>query len=76
MNNFGTYMTPEKMKQQGDSRTIEELRKLARTSGKCHCGENIWRAGGCGLCFSCTTGDSDASGDSEFTTALGDKKHV
>ena len=68
MNNYARYITPEQAQANGDSRTLKELRRLARSNEKCEvCGEPAWRYGGCGLCFSCTTGEADASDDYELT---------
>lgn len=71
MNNFGRYITPSRAKANGDNRTIKELVKLAnKKPQKClNCDELEWRYGGCGLCFSCTTGEADASGDAELKAA-------
>lgn len=71
MNNFGEYLTPsEYMKRYPkiNSDTIEELKKLSQSKGLCDtCGnEEIWKLGGCGMCFTCTTGESDASDDFEL----------
>ncbi len=30
------------------------------------CGQPVWARGNCDMCFSCTTGESDASEDYEF----------
>lgn len=30
------------------------------------CDQPVWAHGGCGMCFSCTTGEADASDDYEF----------
>jgi hypothetical protein len=66
---FGGYITPEEAKKKGDTRTIAELNSAFRSRGKCQCGQPIWRFGGCGLCFTCTTGEADPSEDYEFVTA-------
>lgn len=66
MDNYGEYVTPEQAKAGGDTRSLAELRSLVKTKGKCQCGEQIWRYGGCGMCFSCTTGEADASEDFEL----------
>ena len=68
MNNFGRYITPEQAKASGDTRSLKELRKLARRSVRtcCNCDEEVWRYGGTDMCFSCTTGEADASGDFEL----------
>jgi len=65
--NFAEFITPEKAKELGDKRSLEELQSLAQSKGKCDvCGEPVWKYGGCGMCFSCTTGESDASEDYEL----------
>lgn len=57
---------------------VRELRRDALASirrkkagAKCDCGDPIWAMvdalAGCGMCFSCTTGEADASSDYEFT---------
>lgn len=67
MNNYAGFITPEQAQAKGDSRSLEELRRLAKTEGTCEvCDEPIWKLGGCGLCFSCTTGEADASEDYEL----------
>jgi len=67
MNNYAGFITPEQAQAKGDSRSLAELRRLANTNGECEvCGEPIWKYGGCGLCFSCTTGEADASDDYEL----------
>lgn len=68
MNNFYSYITPEQAKANGDTRSLKELRHLARQPEKtcCNCDEKVWRYGGCDMCFSCTTGEADASEDYEL----------
>lgn len=63
-----TYITPEKAKELGDERSIEVLRALAEADpGECDvCGEEAWKYGGTGMCFTCTTGEADGSGDLEI----------
>jgi len=53
---------------EGQSHTREELHRMARTTGKCEvCGSlPIWRLAQTGMCFPCTTGESDASEDYEL----------
>lgn len=65
---FARYITPEQAKEMGDSRSIEELRANATNDGTCEaCGTMpVWRYGGCGMCFTCTTGEADASEDYEL----------
>ena len=69
MNNFGKYITPEEAKAGGDSRSLKTLRRLAAKPVRicCNCDEEVWRYGGTDLCFSCTTGEADASEDFELT---------
>jgi len=69
MNNFQRLITPESAKRHGDSRSLAQIRELACVpDSMCLvCGvENAWRYAGMGLCFSCTTGESDASKDFEL----------
>ena len=67
MNNFAEYITIDKAKELGDSRSKKEILQMAKSNKKCiNCGQPSWRLGGCGLCFSCTTGESDASDDYEL----------
>lgn len=48
--------------------TIEYWRRLQSRTGLCEsCEEEpIWRYGGCEMCFTCTTGESDMSEDFEL----------
>jgi len=60
-------ITPEEAKAKGDTRSLEELRGLAESESQCeNCDEPAWRFGGLGMCFTCTTGESDGSGDYEL----------
>ncbi len=46
---------------------FQELSRRAQLNGKCeNCDLHEYRLGGTGLCFPCTTGESDASGDFEI----------
>lgn len=68
MNNFHDYRSAEELFKPGHGRTLDELRALAaRPARQCvNCDELEWKYGSrCGLCFSCTTGESDASKDFE-----------
>jgi len=70
MNNF-SFITPEEYhrKYPNDKEfTLEELKKLQkRKASVCqNCDEREWKMADCGLCFSCTTGESDASDDYEI----------
>jgi hypothetical protein len=67
VNNFEHFITPEQALEKGDTRSLDELKELAKSSGTCcNCDEEIWRYAGVGMCFSCTTGESDASDDFEL----------
>jgi len=45
---------------------FEKQIRMKKNGAKCQCGQPIWAFGGCDLCFSCTTGEADASDDYEF----------
>lgn len=75
MNNFADYITIDKAVEfamkNGDKRRpsiirAEYERQAADTSSCCNCDEEVWRYAGNGMCFSCTTGESDASEDYEL----------
>ncbi len=74
MNNFGKYYTPEEYYKlvQKDSHltqhSLEELKQIANSWGECEVceTEECWKLGECGMCFTCTTGESDASEDVEL----------
>jgi len=65
-----TYITPEeyfKIQGRNGSYTLKELREMARDDRRCEvCGQPVWKLGGVGMCFPCTTGESDASEDYEL----------
>lgn len=65
---FG-YITPEEAaKLMPDRGGVDYFRKLARSKAKCEvCGKPAWKIADTGLCFPCTTGESDASNDYELT---------
>lgn len=70
MNNF-IYITPEALvAKHPDSRdSLAKLRQLAAQKDKpCSVCESelAWKYGQTGMCFSCTTGESDASDDYEL----------
>lgn len=48
--------------------SLKEWEERARVTGLCEtCESNpVWRYGGTGMCFPCTTGESDASEDYEL----------
>jgi hypothetical protein len=69
---FAELLTPEEAYKQYAGRnpkppfTLDELRRMASDKSRCQCGQPVWRMVGQGLCFSCTTGESDASEDYEL----------
>lgn len=67
MNNFN-LITPEEYYKLDQQIPLEELKKMAKRKSKpcINCGEPEWKLGQCELCFSCTTGESDASEDYEL----------
>ena len=75
MNNFVRYLTPLEAKQidesclNGRRKPIEYYEALAKIDQICSVceGEKVWRYADLGMCFSCTTGESDASDDYEIT---------
>lgn len=63
------YITPtELLKQHPDcEQTLEELQALAsQDDGYCECGNLIWKYSGLDMCFTCITGETDASDDYEL----------
>lgn len=72
MNNLN-YITPEeywkKYHIESDGyKSFDEVEKIAkRKPNKCSCGEDEWKLAGTGMCFTCTTGEADASEDLELT---------
>lgn len=50
----------------GRRQTISWYECLADSDAICQCGNPAWKFGGVGLCFSCTTGESDSSDDYEI----------
>lgn len=71
MNNFGKYITPEEAYKHSkgvNNRTLKYYQELTKATGRCIiCGiEDIWKYARTGLCFSCTTGEADASDDYEL----------
>lgn len=73
MNNFTEYITPERAEElhngvEGNEKLpLSFWQKQAKDDSICeNCDEKVWRFGGCGLCFSCTTGEADASEDYEL----------
>lgn len=74
MHIFAEYITPEKAKELEDKieggrrEPLSYYKSLSRSSGMCEICETmpIWKFAGTGMCFSCTTGEADASGDYEL----------
>jgi hypothetical protein len=51
MVSYAEFITQEKAKALGDTRSLGELRSAAKSGGKCEvCGEPVWRYGGCAGC--------------------------
>lgn len=50
-----------------DGSTEAFYKKLLKNNRKCHCGQSVWRLGRTGMCFECTTGQTDRSEDFELT---------
>lgn len=80
MNNF-ILITPEelKLKRPDYERPLEELQAIAkRPARKCmqpFCDELEWKFAETGLCFSHTTGESDASQDYELVVKSNKKEN-
>ena len=74
MFNFGAYLTPEQAKKQDDEldggrrESLSYYQKLAKNNARCEVCETepVWKLVDTGLCFGCTTGESDASDDYEL----------
>lgn len=69
MYNFN-YITPERAAELGVTSNIKDVKyysKLSKKEGICdNCENPRWKLVNNGLCFSCTTGEIDASGDYEL----------
>ncbi|GAF69270.1 unnamed protein product [marine sediment metagenome] len=74
MNNFGYFLTPKEAYDQ-DARTKNGRREplsfyedAAKNDSICEVCEmeKVWKLVDCGMCFSCTTGEADASDDYEL----------
>lgn len=72
---FGSYITAARAaalaKEGGDKRPLaaitKEYERQAASAAKCEvCDQPVWRFGGLGMCFTCTTGESDPSEDFEL----------
>lgn len=74
MNNFHSYITPEKAAKlhnaiKGNEHvSVAYYEHLSKNKKMCYvCGmEKVWKMVGLGMCFSCTTGEADASEDYEL----------
>ena len=67
MNNFSEYITPAKAHELNPSTPVKVYEKRAKDRRICQCRqEKVWKYAGTGLCFSCTTGEADASDDYEL----------
>ena len=64
------YITAEKAAElnvNGNGRGVKYYRHLARNKKSCdNCGNPVWRLAELSMCFSCVTGESDASNDYEL----------
>ena len=64
---FGKYITPEEAHKLDSSKSLKEWRRRANTNERCDvCGKKAWKFAGLGMCFPCTTGESDPSDDYEL----------
>ena len=65
---FNLISAEDYFKLPGQSHSLEELHKLAQADSTCEVCESLpaWRLIGLGMCFPCTTGESDASDDYEL----------
>jgi len=73
LNNFHSLITPEQAKKMDDAtpngrrKPLSYYERLTKNHSVCeNCDEKVWRLVDTGLCFSCTTGQADASGDYEL----------
>jgi ribosomal protein S14 len=65
--NFAEYITPEEAHKLMPEVPLKEWRRRARSKAKCEvCGQPTWKYADTGLCFTCTTGEADASEDYEL----------
>ena len=64
---FCEYLTPEEAFKLDPDTPLEEWQRRARNRKKCEvCGQPVWRFADTDLCFTCTTGEADASEDYEL----------
>ena len=68
MNNFAEWITTFERAQEIDETITErDFNRMVRYNEPCQvCGQHVWRYVENELCFTCTTGESDASGDYEI----------
>jgi len=74
MNNFEHYLTPQEAKKLNDNtkggrrKPLSYYKKLSKNDAVCFVCEmeKVWRLADTGMCFSCTTGEADASDDYEI----------
>ena len=66
------FITPEEYRERALAQGLEPAplavlkRRAARNQACQNCGAHAWRLVNIGLCFTCTTGESDASDDYEI----------
>ena len=71
MNNFKHFLTPQQasrlIKVDGNYKSIKLWNARANDNRTCFvCDEKVWKLVNTDLCFTCTTGESDASDDYEL----------
>ena len=71
MFSFAAYITPEQAyemnKENQPDMTLEKWREYSKNNETCcNCDQPVWRLAGLDMCFSCTTGETDASNDYEL----------
>lgn len=69
MNNFNFITVEDFIKAHPDeAKNRDHLNQISKQrNSRCQCGqENVWRYGEADLCFTCTTGEADASDDYEL----------
>lgn len=72
MNNFRKYLTPQQYwneyhSQKDGFKNLEEVMRASKNNKICEvCDEKVWKLSNTGLCFSCVTGESDATEDYEL----------
>lgn len=74
MNNYAEHITPEQAAELNPDVLLEEWRARAKVTGLCSVceTERIWRYAGLKMCFTCTTGEADASDDYELIANYGE----